>query len=233
MPTPEVQPEAKAGLAALMLREVRLRRGLTQLQLAQHAGFSERLIRKAEAGGPVRMHTLEVLAEALSTPEHPVTPADLRGDALAVVQTYYRLRREHSYGFARHIRHLLGNDYSVTVHADPATVPYAGTYHGVEGLEEMYTRVGRYFRPLGESVRFFSAPGRVMGMREGRVQPVADADGRPLEPLPSPRKTWILQEWTVCEGKITRDELYVDSQLFHLPEGASEDVDPAEPSERP
>ncbi|MEM9882531.1 MAG: helix-turn-helix transcriptional regulator [Planctomycetota bacterium] len=196
------------------LREHRLRRGMTQAELARTAGFSERALRLAEAGRPVRPHTQEVLAEALSTAELPVTPADLRGDPLAVVQAYYAIRREHSFGFARHCAHLLHPEYRVIAHGDPAFVPYAGTYRGVEGLDTLYRKVAFHYRPLGEEARFFTSGNRVMATRRGRTQPLRDARGRPYDPLPPAIDLCILQEWTVRDGKIVLDELHNDALVL-------------------
>ena len=49
-----------------LLRFFRDRKGMTQSQLASESGYSVRLVGKAEAGQPIRMETVEVLAEALS-----------------------------------------------------------------------------------------------------------------------------------------------------------------------
>ena len=196
------------------LREHRRRRGLTQTQLAVRAGFSERLIRKAEAGEAVRPHTLEVLAEALSTADEPVSVADLRGDPLAVVQAYYRIRRQYGYDFAVHCQHLFGEGYTVTVHGDRRVLPYAGTWEGVEGLHELYQQTKHYFRPWGETVRFFTSTGRVMAVREGRAQRIRDNEGRLLEPPSPPRETRILQEWLIAAGKIVKEDIYFDSHVF-------------------
>ena len=207
------------------LRAYRQRRGLTQAQLATHAGFSERLIRKAESGEAVRPHTLEVLAEALSTADEPVSVADLRGDPLAVVQTYYRIRRQFGYDFVPHCRHLFGEGYTVTMHGDRRVLPYAGTWEGVEGLHELYQQTKHYFRPWGETVRFFTSTGRVMAVREGRAQRIRDNEGRLLEPPSPPRETRILQEWLIAAGKIVKEDIYFDSHVFAATaSGAIEDV---------
>jgi DNA-binding XRE family transcriptional regulator len=197
-----------------MLREHRLRRGWTQAQLAAHAGYSERVIRKAEAGEPVRLHTLQVLAEALGTADYPVSCADLRGEPMAVVQDYYRIRRQFSFDFAPHCGHLLASEYVMTVHADPGVVPYAGAWHGQAGLHALYQRIKQFFRPLGETVRFSTASDRVLAIREGLTQPLCDITGRPFDPLPPPMQSRILQEWTVRDGRIVNDDMYMDTYAY-------------------
>ena len=52
-----------------LLRAQRLRNAWTQADLAARAGLSDRLIRKAEKGGPLRRSSIRVLAETLGVPE--------------------------------------------------------------------------------------------------------------------------------------------------------------------
>ncbi|MFN3148584.1 helix-turn-helix domain-containing protein [Bremerella sp.] len=48
------------------LRELRLNNGWTQAELAKRAGYSERLIGKAESGSPIARDTIVDIADALS-----------------------------------------------------------------------------------------------------------------------------------------------------------------------
>jgi len=57
-----------------VVRRLRKRLGLTQAQLAQRSGFSERLIRKAEASTPISLKTVRSLAIALSCEDKKVDP---------------------------------------------------------------------------------------------------------------------------------------------------------------
>jgi transcriptional regulator with XRE-family HTH domain len=59
------------------LQTLRQSAGLTQEELAEKADYSDRLIRKAEASGPLRKSTIADLAEALSTTLQKVTSDDL------------------------------------------------------------------------------------------------------------------------------------------------------------
>lgn len=60
------------------LREIRLDQALSMRELAQRAGVSPSTIVSAEQGNPVYSVTVRKLTRALG-----VTPADLRGDAVA------------------------------------------------------------------------------------------------------------------------------------------------------
>ncbi len=59
------------------LQTLRQQAGMTQEQLATATGFSDRLIRKAEASAPLRQTTISTIAQALSKRGRPVTVADL------------------------------------------------------------------------------------------------------------------------------------------------------------
>ncbi len=197
-----------------MLRHHRSLRGWTQLELAIHAGYSERVIRKAEAGGPVRGSTLDELAEALSTEQQLVTSADLRGEPLAVVKEYYRMRKLHSYDAPRYCAHLFHDDYVLQMHREDAGDLTSGVWYGVEGLRQMYQQIKTHYRPLGESIRFYTAPGGAAAIRYGRSQPIRDAQGRALGPDAPITETWIAHEWTVTDGKIYREHMYTDSSVW-------------------
>lgn len=60
-----------------VVRRLRKRLGLTQAQLASRSGFSERLIRKAEASTPISLKTVRSLAIALSCEEKKINPSVL------------------------------------------------------------------------------------------------------------------------------------------------------------
>jgi DNA-binding XRE family transcriptional regulator len=59
------------------LLRLRMQRGMTQLQLAKAAGYTEWLVRKAEKGGRLDIATVQNLAEALSQFGEPVSADSL------------------------------------------------------------------------------------------------------------------------------------------------------------
>jgi steroid delta-isomerase-like uncharacterized protein len=59
------------------LRRLRVGRGWTQLEAAERAGLSERLLRKAEAGEAIEIQSITILAGLYSTPTSRLTPNDL------------------------------------------------------------------------------------------------------------------------------------------------------------
>jgi transcriptional regulator with XRE-family HTH domain len=59
------------------LRSLRQSRGWTQVEFGRLAGYSERLIRKAESGGNLLLETIEDLATALSQTNEVVSSESL------------------------------------------------------------------------------------------------------------------------------------------------------------
>jgi transcriptional regulator with XRE-family HTH domain len=68
------------------LKQFRKDRGWTQQELADRSGYCDRLIRKAERGGPVSEEALQVLAMTLSDQGFVVTALDLKSCSEASTQ---------------------------------------------------------------------------------------------------------------------------------------------------
>ena len=50
---------------------------MSQVELSRRSGYSERVIRKAEAGGTLRFETIQDLATAMSVEGHSISLQDL------------------------------------------------------------------------------------------------------------------------------------------------------------
>jgi transcriptional regulator with XRE-family HTH domain len=66
-----------------LVRTLRLRRGWSQLEAAQRADLSDRIIRKAENGGPVSVSTITSLACLYDHPQERLSPEQLLMDPSA------------------------------------------------------------------------------------------------------------------------------------------------------
>ncbi|MCA9260735.1 MAG: helix-turn-helix transcriptional regulator [Planctomycetales bacterium] len=109
---------------------------LTQQELAQRTGYSERLIRKAESNGSVMTVVLRDLAVALSTEDRPLVAADITADA----ERYSReilnaLCRRHG-GWMEDVGELLADDARLYCVGDADRIPFAGWWHGRDGFAE-------------------------------------------------------------------------------------------------
>lgn len=124
-PSVELNPE--------LFRAARLERGLTQRELANLAGYSERVIRKAEMGGRVRFQLACDIAEALSTPSRPVTIEQLCFPPLAAAKRWMETFDQFGVDMLQHIRPLLSEEIVFVCEGSKETFPFNGTWHGLEG----------------------------------------------------------------------------------------------------
>ncbi|XZE43073.1 helix-turn-helix domain-containing protein [Pirellulaceae bacterium SH467] len=124
-PTIQLNPE--------LFRAARLERGLTQRELANLAGYSERVIRKAEMGGRIRYQLACDIAEALSSPSRPVTLEQLCFSNLAVAKRWMQTFDEHGVNMMQHLGPFLSKDVVFVCEGSKETFPFNGTWHGLEG----------------------------------------------------------------------------------------------------
>lgn len=75
----ETRPDRSRSFRANgpLLRSLRLARGWTQQEAAARSGMTDRLIRKAEAGQPLQLNSLSLLAQLYGTPLAPLTVEQL------------------------------------------------------------------------------------------------------------------------------------------------------------
>jgi hypothetical protein len=188
-----------------LLRYYREQRGWTQIELAVRAGYSERLVRKAESDGTIRPESLEVLALALSTPQQKLQAGDLTTDPLAVAQAFIRGYLQHGVDSAHRCAHLFAPDVVNVIHTDADNLAFGGEFHGVDGLDQMFRRAYSQFTPVEEDFgRWFTEGQRAIALRHEVLKPAGVETDVTLS-------TWILHEYTVVDGLIARTDTYVDS----------------------
>lgn len=118
-----------------VLRELRLKRGWSQKELAQKAGYSDRLVRKAEFGGKLDVETIRNIAEALSTLEEKVTLDLLTSDVLSIAKTFTQLFDELGAGMVPAIKHHIAPDFVLHVTSAVESIPLQGTWNGHHGFQ--------------------------------------------------------------------------------------------------
>ncbi len=164
------------------LRSKRKARNWSQRQLARNAGYSERLISKAEAGGQLTLATLEVLAQTLSTETETVFPEDLIGSPEALARSFhYALHHLQTEMFER-VKHFIDDDVVFHIHGRGTEVPFAGVYHGLEGFREA---IDIFFRTMeihteeefDETYQYFTNHDEVIILGETNIHPI----GQPLK----------------------------------------------------
>ncbi len=121
-----------------MLKYYREKKGWTQNELSAVSGYRERMLSKAENGGSILSSTIDVLAESLSTEDDPLYPEDLITDPLKLAQDYNTVFHVHQKETVKEFRDFLDDDFTIKIAGDPASIPFAGEYHGLQEAERYY-----------------------------------------------------------------------------------------------
>jgi len=118
------------------LRTQRLVRGWTQQRLAKIAGYTERLVRKAEKGGTLDIATIQDLAEALSTPAQAVAVESLTMDISAIARKWVESWELLETRMLPEIEPFLAEDFEFVCPGEPGTAPFVGTFRGAAGMQQ-------------------------------------------------------------------------------------------------
>lgn len=145
------------------LRSHRIARGWTQAELAKAAGYTERLVSKAENGGSLEITTIQDLAEALSTPDKIVSFASLTLDIAAIarkwVETFARLETR----MLSEMESLFTTDFEFVCPGDPQMAPFVGTWKGTKGLQQWLDLFFGFFeKTVNEEVEYMVGEGTVI-----------------------------------------------------------------------
>ncbi|MEM6798911.1 MAG: nuclear transport factor 2 family protein [Planctomycetota bacterium] len=196
------------------VRRLRQDLGWTQADLSKRSGCSVRVIQKAEASGALAPATIDLIAGALNTVARPVRVADLSLAPLTVVQRFLDLFNEHFANAADHAAELLHEDFDMWCAGDPAEMPFAGDWTGLDGFAEYIKRFFAILTPSPEgflrNIRYLASGSEVVCWCEAYAG-VGD--------MPAPC-VWIWHRYVVKDGKIVRYENHFDTQVgsAHLAE---------------
>lgn len=117
---------------------MRRQAGWTQSDLAKAAGYTERLIGKAEAGNSIAFATLSDICTALRQAGCEVTLDDLRSDPVALAREFI----EGMYVHKRHVidqtKHFLHPDVVFEINGDPEIFPFAGRHVGLDAAKRAF-----------------------------------------------------------------------------------------------
>jgi len=117
-----------------LIRFYRERKGLTQAELAQRSGYSVRLIGKAEAGKPIKIDTIEILAETLSDEATRLKPVDLISAPVTLSEKYVQELLVHTSKVVPQIEHFLGPGFELVCFCNDDSISLQGSWHGPDGL---------------------------------------------------------------------------------------------------
>ena len=130
------------------LQTLRLSVGMTQEELAEKAGYSDRLVRKAEASSPLRKSSIANLAEALSSPEQKVRVDDLifSHETISTDMTAFLLHGPvvSAAGF----EDLIDPCFTIHVAGQELNIPFAGVHNGPAACETFRDQLKRSFEEI-------------------------------------------------------------------------------------
>jgi transcriptional regulator with XRE-family HTH domain len=169
-----------------MLVFFRKKLGLTQVELAAKAGYSTRLVSKAESGKSIAVSTLEDLAEALSTETEPVFYEDLCCNPLSMAREFIRALYLSGPNAIDATRHFIDKNVEFCIAGDPEKIPFAGQHCGIEAVDAAIRcwfsgMQGPENHDIDAFYRYFSQGNEVVVWGDSWLHPI----GQPLEtPMP-------------------------------------------------
>lgn len=133
---PERDFDSVGGLVCnrKLVRELRLQRNWTQVDLAKATGYSLRVIAKAESGKPISQKTLEALAQALSTQQRSISVKDLLSCSLSITKQFCQQFFSTTNEELEQLTALLHDEVEFEIVGDPAKFAFAGTFQGRDGV---------------------------------------------------------------------------------------------------
>ncbi len=121
-----------------LISQLRKRLGWTQNDLARKAGFTERLIVKAESSQNIAASTLHIIATTLTEAGEQVSPADLATDPASLARVFFLSTYEHGPRTLDVNSHFVSPDLVVHFAGDVAVFPFAGTHIGIEAARRAF-----------------------------------------------------------------------------------------------
>lgn len=156
--------KSKSAITTLVngqrLQAFRQQAGLTQEELAERSGYTDRLIRKAEASCPLRKSTIADLAEALSTPGRPVTVAELTFSHETLAMEVHALMLNCESDFAAGPKEFAHPKLVLNVAGDDLGIPFAGRFHGPDACRQFREKFAASFgsiKLLTDQTRSFTS----------------------------------------------------------------------------
>ncbi len=121
-----------------LISQLRKKVGWTQSELAKRAGFSERLIVKAEASQNISASTLSIIAEALSENGEAVSVHELAVDPAALARIFFLSMYQRERNVIDLNDHFIATDVVVHFTGDPKIFPFAGSHFGKEAARRAF-----------------------------------------------------------------------------------------------
>ena len=137
MLTPKARCQAVNGS---MLRSFRVQLGWSQVELGHRSGYSERVIRKAEAGGSLRFQTIQDLAMTMSVNGQAVSFQDLTIDLESIARRFVESYDSLGCDMLIACSNIFADDFVFNFSADANHSAFAGLWQGISGFQEFLNR---------------------------------------------------------------------------------------------
>lgn len=188
-------------------------KGLTQKQLAKIAGYSERLVRKAEAGGSLSAQTVRDLASALGHEGVTIFPEDLICSPEQLALDFLKAFGEYQTEMLTHVKHFIDPEIILVCAGDPKKIPFAGEWIGHEGMDRW---VRTFFATLLRPEKNYYKPSV---LSHGNTVVTWGQDLAHVPNLPA-LSMWVTQRFEFQQGKLIRfDNMFdTESGSTHLAE---------------
>ena len=176
-------------LISLLRRQL----GWTQSELAEKAGFTERLIAKAEASQNIAAATLKMIAQTLSEAGMVVSSQDLSADPAALAKLFFLSTYEFGPRCLEVNSHFISNDIVIHFAGDPDVFPFAGTHTGIDAAKRAFAKFYEVIEPPKdhsevENIQFVSTGYGALVWGETWAHPIG-------MPMTSPMKFAIKMEF--------------------------------------
>ena len=187
------------------LRSLRRQLGWSQAELGKRAGYCERVIRKAEAGGSLSINTIDNLVLTFLTHNIPVTARELIYSEDVLAQRFIGSYDSHGVAMLDQCEQYLTDDFTLDVSAVKTVLQIAGKYVGKERFNAFLGSYFKHFTREANSLTptYLTAKGRVAAQFEEKLQFL----GEDIPPF------WVNVHFYFHAGQIARADVQFDYVL--------------------
>lgn len=154
----------------------------TQADLAAFAGYSERLIVKAEANGSLASSTLEDICETFRTHGQQIRFAEVTMDPTALIRKFIEGMYLYKGEVIEQTQHFLSPDVTFHFNGDPLVFPFAGTHVGLRAADLAFKSFFSILEPPNdqselENWEYLSTGRGALAWGDSWIHPI----GKPME----------------------------------------------------
>lgn len=208
-------PARSVRINGSLLRKLRLDRGWTQEDLARAAGYSMRLIRKAESSARIDIETLRNISQAIGGEADATSLQKLTLDNIAMAQAFMDALNDHGPKMVDQVAEFLSEDFVFFCPGEPGTAPFIGTWYGAEGLHKFFEIYFGIFRRVPHTDVVYSSSDELVIARYMESAYVGEQLFGPI------RVNMVFQ---FRDGMIHRIDDDYDTQAGVVARSASEDI---------